>query len=278
MKKAAHPTNPTRKISRCAQCRYDLSDQIAEYIPEFHLMAVRCPECGQRQPSGIVAQPWRYRKLRYSFMLLVWIFVFFAAIGGSIGALFGMAQSTAYASLEPFAILISQVYKDADPEDFRATWTNTLNPRYMVQIGWWENEGKGAVSDDFNLFAHLDWIVLTDWLWFLLIAPVLGVSMRILLIRSRRFAQLIVLSFVLGVSAIFIWSYLSAPFFYEAAAPIYCAIDAAGKWVMWPTYIFGSLLFLISYVVAVDSWNFMARLIPAIPKIPRVSRGSQIHL
>tara|TARA_R110002073_G_scaffold118918_5_gene259204 strand:+ start:121579 stop:122391 length:813 start_codon:yes stop_codon:yes gene_type:complete len=263
MDETVQVVNPTKPVQQCLLCQYDVSQQQVTYIAEYHLMALRCPECGRQQPAGIVAQPWKYRKLKHTMMATSWVGLLLLFMAGVVGALVGMAQSTAYASLDPFASHISSVYSKAEPEYFRASFGDyTLNPQYQVQVEWWNEKGSDLVKGDFKPSQHMNWIVLTDWAWFILISPILAIMLRSLLFRSHPSIQIVMIGIPIVISAISIWVYLAVDMYFFSIEPIYCAIDTAGHWIMWPTFAVGITTLLLSYWLVVPVWNRVQRAVP----------------
>lgn len=265
--------NPTKRVTLCAICQYDVSLQQTTYIPEYHLIALRCPECGRQQPAGIIAQPWKYRKLKYTIMSTWWLLLLFIAMGGMIGAYVGMAQSTAYASLTPYAKHISDVYaEETNQSYFKSYNEHQHNPRYSVQIDWWEKIGRKKVRGDFQIIKHVDWIVLTDWFWFLLISPIIGLVFRVLLDRAHPIAQIVFIGIPVVISMISIYLYLATgglDFSYFSITPIYCAVNSAGQWIMWPTFLVGLITTLVSYFLIDRVWTNAQKNIPSMPMLTR---------
>ncbi len=253
-------TNPTTRVDACAICGFDLSGQVAEYVPEYHLMSVRCPECGQKQPSGMGARPWKYRRLKAFVMRTWWLAIFSVVMFGSLIALTAMAQSTAYASLQWFDRELYSVYAESMAE--RGTYVG--GSMGMVDVDWWERGGEALAADRFDLWGHVDWIVLTDWLWFVLIGPVIALLARIVLVGASRWAQALVLGLPIVGALGLVVLYMESPIYYTRVAPVYLSMEIGGYWIGIPTVVVGALSILVSYRYADRVLRWVSKRIPRI--------------
>ncbi|MEZ6163312.1 MAG: hypothetical protein R3B67_02640 [Phycisphaerales bacterium] len=266
------PAFPEKRVRMCALCRFDLSGQEPYYITEYHLMAVRCPECGQQQPAGVIAQPWRFRRLKMACMRSFWLMMVIVALGGGIAGLVGMSQSTAYASTFPFAEDISNAFAQSDPE-YRSyvTWdTNTVwyNPEIEVSSDWWDDVGREALLSDRGVFDGIDLIVLTDWLWFLLIAPVVAICVRIVFSQSHTVTMLAFAAVAAAVAAL--QTYLAVDFTYlpyYRNSPHALAIESVGMPIAWMTFGVGLLSYLVAYLISGRLVRLLERSMPALPRM-----------
>ena len=234
-------------------------------------MALRCPECGRQQPAGIIAQPWRFRKSKHTLMAAVWLLLLALTFFGITGTLGGIAQSTDYAALKPFGATISQYFVEADRKYHVDMLGRAFNPEKEISLEWWDDEGKAIMPALFKPKEHIDWIVLTDWLWYLLIAPAGALFSRVLLYRSHWIIQGLFLIGDISLSVLAIWIYLNSDFvrmyYFQTATPIECVRDAVGGVIAWPTIMIGSAAYLLSYWLIVPAMN---RLQPLIPRMPRL--------
>jgi len=267
-----HDGYPNKGVQHCGKCRYDLSDQPKEYIEEFHMMAIRCPECGLRQPAGIMVQPWRYRKIKHFFMSATWLGLLSVAFFGMMGALAGMAQSTAYASLFPFTDQISESFRqhiEAEPESYLNYSGDSYNPEWSISPDWWEEHGRVLAQSSFVPRQHIEWIVLTDWFWFLLIAPIGAMLTKVLFFRASKLIQALFIALVIGGSFLIIFSYLESGFFafFYGLPPIECAVDAVGYTIAYPTLVVGSIAYVASYLCVVPITRRVQHLIPRLPDL-----------
>ncbi len=255
--------NPKKKVQQCAICRFDLSGQVPYFVGQYHLLAVRCPECGQEQPSGIVAQPWKFRRLKTTLMRVGWVWLYCSVLITILIALGAMAQSTAYASLQPFNGDIQDAYTQATRDIDSGT---RLLP-YGIEVQWWNSSGKELLAPQFDLTKHVDWYVLTDWFWFVLIGPIIGITARALMYESHWLAQ----TFLLGapfLTALFgVWVYMESEFWYTSVSPIYCSMDIGGYWIGLPTCIIGMCSILISYFAATPVLRRARQWIPRLPEL-----------
>ncbi len=231
-------------------------------------MAVRCPECGRQQPAGVIAQPWRYRRLKSVGLRLWWLLMACVALGGGVGGLVGMSQSTAYASTLPVAKRISQAYQLSDPVYLtERTWDGgSYQARYEVPLSWWNDVGKEQFTTNRSVFGDIDVLVLTDWLWFLLIAPIFAVFFRIVFSQSHL---VVVVVIALCSTAIAAWGiYLAVMFTYSFQIyphPHGLAMKTAGLPIAWMTFAVGLLSYIVGCMIAPRMLGLLGRFIPALP-------------
>lgn len=257
----------------CALCRFDLSGQEPYYISEYHLMAVRCPECGQQQPAGVIAQPWRFRRLKMACMRSFWLMMVIVALGGGIAGLVGMSQSTAFASTFPFARQISDAFARSDEayRQYTSVYEDRIlwyNPEIEVNFAWWDDVGREALLTDRSVFEGIDLIVLTDWLWFLLIAPVVAICVRIVFSQSHIVTLLAFSSFAVGLAAL--QTYLAVDFTYMPYyrnSPHALAIESVGMPIAWMTFGVGLLSYLGAYLISGRFVRLLERAMPALPRM-----------
>lgn len=258
-------TSPQSQINTCAQCNYDISNQPISFITEYHLLAVRCPECGQQQPSGLTVQPKRFRKLKYAFMLSVWTVLVFVAFFSIPIALTSMAQSTAYAALEPFDNVISVAQAQSDPIYHTTRWDTVFNPQYEINTQWWMDHGEAYANSAFDPSKHIDLFVLTDWLWFILIAPPIAFLFYALFNGASRLIVYPVMTFSFLLAAFMTYLATSVNFALFYLNPRDCSMLTASHIIAWPTFIIGSLAICISYILAPRIFNMLAKRIPSMP-------------
>ncbi len=269
-------SNPQQRITHCAICQYDLTNQPTTYIPDYHLIATRCPECGQQQPAGITAQPWRYRKLKYALMLTLWITFLFSTILAAPIAYASMAQSTAYATVRPLARHITKLQAASDTKYHVSRWDGTFNPSYELNRDWWEQIGRQRTQDTYSPAQHLDWIVFTDWLWFLLISPAAALLLYALLYKSHPATKIIVFVSILALSALF--TYVTLNFnagYYYFPSPQHAAMQIAAAPIAWSTSAFGLLTTLIAYALTPKLLKAFNKHFRNLPKEPATSQSRQ---
>jgi len=252
--------NPTKPITHCQVCKYELTDQPVEFIPEFHFNSVRCPECGQQQPAGITTQPWRYRKLKFSLMLTLWVLLLFLSIFSVTNTLTSMVQTTTHNTLKPFAHHISALQAYSDPKyDRSLAFGGDLNPLHEINEHWWNDLGQKIARESFDPSSHINWIAFTNWLWFLLIAPAIALLYYALLFRAHRITKAIT-----AVISLLLAAYLTDlsainNYTFYRFTPEQAAMSVAAAPIAWSTFAVGSLSIIIAYTL-------MPRLINALRK------------
>ena len=201
-----------------------------------------------------------------------WLLMVVVALGGGIAGLVGMSQSTAYASTFPFAEDISNAFAQSDPE-YRSyvTWdTNTVwyNPEIEVSSDWWDDVGREALLSDRGVFDGIDLIVLTDWLWFLLIAPVVAICVRIVFSQSHTVTMLAFAAVAAAVAALqtyIVIDFASMPYYRNS--PHALAIESAGMPIAWMTFGVGLLSYVVAYLLSARLVSLLERAMPALPRM-----------
>lgn len=127
------------------------------------------------------------------------------------GAIFGMAQSTAFAMSWPYAKAIA-VLADANEDSSRQFWSEVPSQR-------WERASPTFLADCGGFGSVIPWLWLTDWLWFIPIG--FGASLIMSLMfpawppRTRRAFALLVL-----IGALAAWGIYAYVFVWGTTFPI----------------------------------------------------------
>jgi hypothetical protein len=265
-------SNPQQRITHCAICQYELTDQPTTYIPDYHFIATRCPECGQQQPAGITTQPWGYRKLKYALMLTLWLIFLFTTIIAAPIAYASMAQSTAYAAVHPLAKHITQLQATSDTKYHVARWDGSFNPSYELNKDWWEERGSQLARETYSPSKHLYWIVFTDWLWFLLISPAIALLFYALLHKASLTTKLLTATASLIIASLFTYLAMSISGGYlYILRPQDAAMQIAAAPIGWSTFIFGLLTTLIAYALTPKLLKVFNQHFRNLPKEPATS-------
>ena len=277
------PKFPEKRVQQCALCRFDLSGQRPYYIAEYHLMAVRCPECGRQQPAGVLAQPWRYRRLKSVFMRLWWLTLLAVCVIGGIIGLMAMSQSTAYAAAQPFAKTISRAFQNSDDaylvqRDGDGQVWYEFDPAYEISSDWWEEVGREELLDHRSLWDGIDVAVLTDWFWFVLIAPLVGMLYRVLFSQSGPVTPILVAIVSALFAAFLTYLAVSLPGTIQYLGLFHpsgnLAAATAGMPIAWMTFGVGLLSYVVAYILAKPMLAWVARLVPTLPvMLGREKRG-----
>jgi hypothetical protein len=242
---------PQQRITHCAICQYELTDQPNTYIPEYHLIATRCPECGQQQPAGITTQPWRYRKLKYALMLSSWVVLLLVTVLSLPVALANMSQHTAFTALRPFTAHISDLQAQSDPQyhvSQYADWS-VFDSRYELNSDWWIEVGRDQAKKTFDPAIHINWIVFSNWLWFLVISPPIALMLYALLRKSSLTARCVLWTCTLLLSAALTQNAITGSLSVLYINPRRASWDIAAAPLAWSTFAFGALTTLIAYAL-----------------------------
>jgi hypothetical membrane protein len=265
-------SNPQQRITHCAVCQYELTDQPTTYIPDYHLIATRCPECGQQQPAGITTQPWRYRKLKYALMLTLWALLVFISILFVTTSFSSIAVSTSYKALEPFMHHISEMQAQSDPKYHHSlTFDRPLNTKLEISAQWWSDVGRQQAKDNFNPNDHINWHALAHWLWFILIAPATALLFYAVISRSTLTTKIVIALLSLFLTAYTISTITIDNYTFYRFTPEAAAITTAGDPFTWSTLALGLLTTLIAYALTPKLLKVFNKHFRNLPKEPATS-------
>jgi hypothetical protein len=162
-----NPTAPA--IKPCERCGYALTGQPVSREPHYGWLIVQCPECSLVTPVTIALRQ-RRGCLRAAVSMVFSVAVF----AGMVGFLAGLSQSTAYAASFKFAEFLAlsfegdvSIYDRVSSEHWSV---RRVDERFDAAGGW----------------THaVEWIALTDWLYFLVGSVIAAVVCAILWRHTR---------------------------------------------------------------------------------------------
>jgi len=266
-------TNSQMKVQQCANCQFDLFGQDSYLVEEYHLMVVRCPECGQQQPAGQLPRSKLVQWLGVSAIGSLWLVLLITCVVGLSIALIGMGQSTAYAAAQPFAHKMSQAFSESDQKYLvgQDQYGNEIEfwPRDQINPNWWVEVGQSQMLADRGMFDDIDIIVLTDWFWFLLICPPLGLFFRVLLNGASIVVKMPIFALTVLVSGFLMWLSVLLP-----GSLLYLgyylqrdnlAAKVVGMPFAWMTFLVCLFCLSISYLSAPKLFRLLGKLFPGMP-------------
>lgn len=270
-------SNPQTKVQQCADCQFDLSGQESYLVEEYRLMAVRCPECGQQQPAGQLPRSRMIQFLSVTVLGSLWLVLLIACVLGLSTALIGMSQSTAFAAARPFASKMSQVFSESGQQYLvdQDQYGNEIEfwPREQISPIWWEDVGRNEMLDDRGMLDDINLIVLTDWFWFLLICPPLGVLFRVLLDRASIAVKIPLFTLIILVSGLLMWLSIVLPggilYLGYYLQRDFLATRVAGMPFAWMTFCVCLVCFGLAYFQAPILLRLLGRLFPGMPSTLR---------
>lgn len=260
--------NPKKRVTLCAFCHYNLADQTEFYVPDYHLVAVKCPECGRPQPAGVVAQPWKLRRLKQTTLGTLWWMLFFILTFGTSGALYGISQSTAFLATQPLCEIVSEEFRNADDSYKISPWGDQIQPSRQIGAEWWEEIGIGLVRKNHPVFGMLDWTAGLEWLWFLLICPISAQLLYCLFKKSNPVVQIVILSGIVLFGALLVLGFTNL--YYGSGlypiTPHRAALELAGYEVSFASYIVGVSGWILCYLLAPNMSKLLHRILPTSPR------------
>ncbi|MCA9304439.1 MAG: hypothetical protein KC996_09980 [Phycisphaerales bacterium] len=246
-------------------------------MPEYHLMAVKCPECGRTQPAGVVAQPWRFRRLKQTVLSTVWWLLFFVLTLGTSSALYGVSQSTAFMSVGRLVDTITVEFMKAEPR-FHVYTVRTgvedvgrvevrFHPQREINPEWWDKIGRAQVSKIVPFDNRYDLSALNEWLWFIPVW-VIGASMLYALLQCSDHAiHCLVIGSCIAFSGLLVLGFTNLYMRnYGAPSPHEAAMDFAMP-MAWLSFAVGSAGFVASYLFVFKMAGLISRKIPTTQNI-----------
>jgi|GEM_PF-2865507 len=229
----------------CAVCHYELEGQPTFYVEQYHLIAVRCPECGREQPADPSLAPARTRqRLAHAARILRLPAACTLALALA-ASLAGIAQSAAYVGTEYIASALRTHYI--------AISNRGRYPRSGIARDWWAQHEPSFRQTTRGSYDGIIWDGAPEWAWYILAIPLPTLILCNLLKTSGTRTRRWLLLAPVPLAAIALLCYFAIQPIHYAGYGYHhqeLATDEYAQPMAWGSLLLGTLLYAVSVRIA----------------------------